>query len=120
MSKLVLTVDDSATMRQLMNFTLTRAGYEVVEASDGKEALEVLARHSPVLVITDQNMPNMDGLTFIEHLRAMPNHRFVPALVLTTEASPELKQRGKSVGATGWLVKPFNPEKLLEVVAKIL
>lgn len=120
MSKLVLTVDDSATMRELMHFTLSNAGYQVVEAGDGKEALALLATHQPALVITDQNMPNMDGLTFIERLRAMPKHRFIPALVLTTEASPELKQRGKEVGATGWLVKPFNPEKLLEVVAKIL
>ena len=120
MSKLILTVDDSATMRQLMNFTLTKAGFVVVEASDGMEALGLLVTHQPALVITDQNMPNMDGLTFIERLRAMPKHRFIPALVLTTETSPELKLRGKAVGATGWLVKPFNPEKLLEVVAKIL
>lgn len=116
----ILAVDDSASMRQMVSFTLKGAGYDVIEAADGAEALK-LARGQPVnLVITDVNMPNMDGIALIRELRALPSYRFTPLLMLTTESSPEKKQQGKAAGATGWIVKPFNPGQLLSTVRKVL
>jgi two-component system chemotaxis response regulator CheY len=120
MTKTVLSVDDSVTMRQMIAFTLTKAGYEVLEAGDGVEALAVAASRKLDLVITDVNMPNMDGITLVQRLRAQSAHRFTPILVLTTEAGQDFKQRGKEAGATGWIVKPFSPDKLMEVVGKVL
>ncbi|WP_211112234.1 response regulator [Azospirillum soli] len=117
--KKVLTVDDSRTMRDMVAFTLKGAGYEVVEAGDGQQALSVIAANKVDLVITDLNMPVMDGLTLIRRLRATPAHKTLPILMLTTEADEKKKAEGRSVGATGWIVKPFNPEKLISVVQKV-
>jgi two-component system chemotaxis response regulator CheY len=116
----ILTVDDSASMRQMVSFTLKGAGYEVVEAADGVQAPNIAKTRSVNLVITDVNMPNMDGITLIKSLRALPSYRFTPLLLLTTESNPEKKQQGKMAGATGWIVKPFNPEQLLSTVKKVL
>jgi two-component system, chemotaxis family, chemotaxis protein CheY len=117
----ILTVDDSASIRQMVSFTLRGAGYEVLEAVDGEDALNK-ARVSPVnLVLTDLYMPKMDGITLIRELRKVPIYRFVPMmLTLTTESSPERKAEGKAVGATGWLVKPFHPDRLLATIEKVL
>ena len=107
-------------MRQMVSMTLREAGYEMLEAEDGVEALKTLQSIPPVdLVITDLNMPNMDGFGLIEKLRADSRYRFVPILMLTTESDPEKKERGKAAGATGWIVKPFNPERLIDVVRKV-
>ncbi len=116
----ILAVDDSASMRQMVTFTLKGAGYEVVEAADGVQALNIARDRSVNLVITDVNMPNMDGISLIRELRALPSYKFTPLLMLTTESSPEKKQQGKAAGATGWIVKPFNPEQLLATVKKVL
>lgn len=119
MAKKVLTVDDSRTMREMVTYTLKSAGFEVLEAEDGKNAIEVLGDQKVDLVIADLNMPNMDGFTLIETLRANPTYQFTPILVLTTEGGNDKKERGKAVGATGWIVKPFSPEKLVQVVNKV-
>ena len=116
----ILTVDDSSTMRQMIAFILQREGFTVLEAGDGLEALERIQGQSIDLVITDINMPNMDGLTLIQRLRALPAFKGTPILILTTESAGDMKQKGRDAGATGWIVKPFSPEKLLEVVAKVL
>ena len=116
----ILAVDDSASMRQMVSFTLKGAGYNVIEAADGQEALEK-ARTQPVdLVLTDQNMPRMDGITLVKQLRAMHTFASTPMLILTTESSDEMKAKGKAAGATGWLVKPFDPAKLLDVVKRVI
>ncbi len=120
MAKTVLSVDDSSSIRQMVSFTLKGAGYEVIEASDGQEGLEKAKMKTVDMVLTDQNMPRMDGLTMIKNLRAMPNYRNVPILMLTTESGDAMKQQGKAAGATGWLVKPFDPSKLLEVTKKVI
>ncbi|MDF3864309.1 response regulator [Pseudomonas denitrificans (nom. rej.)] len=120
MGKQILIVDDSASIRQMLSFTLKSAGYEVDEAVDGKDGLGKAQRKAYNLVFTDQNMPNMDGLTLIRSLRDMAGYRGTPILMLTTESSDAMKQQGKSAGATGWLVKPFDPPKLLEVTRKVL
>lgn len=119
MKKKVLTVDDSRTMRDMVSFTLKGAGYDVVEAGDGQQALTVIAANKVDLVITDLNMPVMDGLTLIRRLRATPAHRTLPILMLTTESDEKKKTEGRTAGATGWIVKPFNPEKLISVVQKV-
>lgn len=120
MGKQILIVDDSASIRQMLGFTLRSAGYEVDEAVDGKDGLGKAQRKAYNLVFTDQNMPNMDGLSLIRSLRGMGAYRSVPILMLTTESSDAMKQQGRSAGATGWLVKPFDPPKLLEVTRKVL
>jgi len=122
MAKIVLAVDDSVSIRQMVSFTLKSAGYEVLEAVDGRDGLnKAKAKAQPVnLVLTDQNMPIMDGLTMIRELRALPAYKTVPILMLTTEESNEMKTKGRAAGATGWLVKPFDPARLLEVVKKII
>ena len=120
MGKVVMTVDDSASVRQMVNFTLTAAGYEVITAVDGQDALGKLNGGAINLVITDLNMPNLDGIGLIRRLRADPQHKFVPIIMLTTESQAEKKQEGKAAGATGWIVKPFNPEQLVAVVKKVL
>jgi two-component system chemotaxis response regulator CheY len=115
-----MTVDDSASMREMVRATLTSAGYEVVEAVDGQEALDY-ARENPCdLVISDVNMPRMDGITLVHELRSLPHYRLTPLLLLTTESSQERKLEGKRAGATGWIVKPFNPEQLLATMARVL
>ncbi len=116
----ILAVDDSAAMRQMVGITLTGAGHHVEQAVDGVQALQIAERQKFDLVITDVNMPNMDGITLVRELRARAGYRFVPLLVLTTEATVERKQQGKAAGATGWLVKPFNPDRLLATVSKVL
>ena len=120
MAKIILTVDDSASIRQMVAFTLKSAGYTVIEASDGQEGLDKAKANPCNLVLTDQNMPRMDGLTLIKTLRGLPQYRSVPILMLTTESSDAMKTQGKASGATGWLVKPFDPQKLLEVVKKVI
>ena len=120
MAKTVLCVDDSASIRQMVGFTLKSAGYEVVEAVDGMDGLDKAKARSANLVLTDQNMPRMDGLTLIKSLRALPAYRSVPILMLTTESSDAMKAQGRAAGATGWLVKPFDPQKLIEVVRKVI
>ncbi len=116
----ILAVDDSASMRQMVSFTLKSAGYEVVEATDGVEALDIAKKRSVNLVLTDVNMPNMDGIALIKHLRGLPDYRFTPLLMLTTESGVEKKQEGKAAGATGWIVKPFNPDQLVNTIAKVI
>lgn len=115
----ILIVDDSASMRQMVSFTLKAAGYQVEEATDGMDALGKAKGASYNVVITDVNMPRMDGITLIKELRALPNYKFTPLLMLTTESAAEKKQEGKSAGATGWMVKPFNPEQLLATIKKV-
>ncbi len=116
----ILAVDDSASMRQMVAFTLKGAGYEVTEASDGVEALGIARTKTVNLVITDVNMPNMDGITLIKELRGLPSYKFTPMLMLTTESGMDKKQAGKRAGATGWIVKPFNPDQLLATVKKVM
>jgi two-component system chemotaxis response regulator CheY len=120
MSKMALVVDDSTSMRQMVAFTLQQAGFQVIEGSDGQDALGKVSGKSVNLVVTDLNMPVMDGITLIKELRKIPNFKFTPILMLTTESQDSKKQEGKSAGATGWLVKPFNPDQLLQVVAKVV
>ncbi len=118
MSKTILTVDDSVSIRQMVGFTLKSAGYNVVPAVDGEEGLELARSQKIDLVLTDQNMPRMDGLSLVRALRAMPSHTRTPILLLTTESTDAMKAQGKAAGATGWLVKPFDPARLVEVVQR--
>ena len=118
--KTILTVDDSATARQMTGLVLRGAGYEVIEAVDGEDALAKLQGHTLNLILSDINMPKMDGLEFTRRVRAIEEHKFVPIVLLTTESHPEKKQEGKAAGATGWIVKPFNPDQLLAVVKKVM
>ncbi len=120
MSKVIMTVDDSASIRQMVSFTLRDAGYEVIEAVDGKDALGKVDAQALNMVITDLNMPNLDGISLIRALRALPSCKFIPIVMLTTESQAERKQEGKAAGATGWIVKPFKPEQLIAVVKKVL
>lgn len=119
MALTVMTVDDSQTMRDMVSYTLKEAGYNVLEAEDGVQALDVLGAQSADIIITDLNMPNMDGLTLIKELRLNPTYRATPILMLTTEADDTKKTAGREAGATGWIVKPFNPEKLLSVLKRV-
>lgn len=120
MARNILTVDDSASIRQMAAYTLKSAGHQVVEASDGQDALVKAKAARFDLILTDQNMPKMDGLTLIRSLRALPEYSKTPILMLTTESSDAMKAQGRAAGATGWLVKPFDPDRLLEVVKKVL
>lgn len=120
MAKRILAVDDSATVRQMLSFTLRGAGYEVVEAEDGQDGLEKARAQQIHLVLTDQNMPRMDGLTLVRSLRAMPAYRSAPILMLTTESGDSMKAEGRAAGATGWMVKPFDPQRLIDVVKRVL
>ncbi|MCF6234807.1 MAG: response regulator [Gammaproteobacteria bacterium] len=115
----ILAVDDSASMRQMVSFTLKSAGYNVVEAVDGVDALAKAKTMKANIVITDVNMPNMDGIALIAELRKLPDYKFIPILMLTTESGTSKKQEGKSAGATGWIVKPFNPDQLLSTVKRV-
>ncbi len=116
----ILAVDDSASMRQMVSFTLKGAGYEVVEAADGKLALDQARKQQFDLVLSDVNMPVMDGITLVKELRGLSNYKFTPILMLTTESAGDKKMEGKQAGATGWLVKPFNPDQLLATIKKVL
>ncbi len=115
----ILAVDDSASMRQMVGFTLKSAGYNVVEAVDGVDALAKAKKMKADIVITDVNMPNMDGIALIAELRKLPDYKFLPILMLTTESGTAKKMEGKSAGATGWIVKPFNPDQLLSTVKRV-
>lgn len=120
MSKSILAVDDSGSLRQMVVFSLMAAGYKVTEAIDGQDGLEKAKKQVFDLVLTDQNMPRMDGLSFIRTLRTMSTYSNVPILMLTTESSDEMKSKGRAAGANGWLVKPFDPQRLTEVVKKVI
>lgn len=119
MALTVMTVDDSQTMRDMVSYTLKEAGYQVLEAEDGQHALDVLSSNTADIIITDLNMPNMDGITLIKELRNNPSYKVKPILMLTTEADDAKKAAGREAGATGWIVKPFNPEKLLSVLKRV-
>jgi len=116
----ILAVDDSSSMRQMVSFTLKGAGHNVVEAVDGQDALNKAKSQQFDLIVTDVNMPVMDGIEFIRNLRGEANYKFTPMLMLTTESSSDKKTAGKAAGATGWIVKPFNPDQLLNTVSKVL
>ena len=116
----ILTVDDSVSLRRLVGATLTEAGHQVTEVANGLDGLDAAKKQSFNLVISDMNMPIMDGLTFIKSLRALGTYKFTPILVLTTEMDPEKKKAAKEAGATGWIVKPFDPEQLLATIRKVL
>ncbi|HUZ50185.1 MAG TPA: response regulator [Candidatus Dormibacteraeota bacterium] len=120
MERTILAVDDSPSIRQMVAFTLKAEGYAVTEAADGEDALAKAKERAFSLVLTDQNMPKMDGLTLIRRLRELSTYRNTPILILTTESGTQMKEQGRDAGATGWLVKPFDPERLLEVVRKVL
>lgn len=120
MNKKVLTVDDSASVRQMVAFTLKEAGYEVIEAADGEEALAKLASTRVSMIITDLNMPRLGGLGLVRRVREMPSHRFVPIIILTTESLGDKTDECKAAGATGWIVKPFKPRQLVAVVEKVM
>jgi len=116
----ILAVDDSASMRQMVVFTLKAAGYNVIEAADGQEALDKARAEAVDLVLTDQNMPRMDGITLVQHLRGLAKYAATPILILSTESNAEIKAKGKAAGATGWLIKPFDSDTLLDVVRKVI
>ena len=116
----ILAVDDSASMRQMVSFTLRNAGYDVTEAVDGQDAWEQSGRRGFDLVLTDQNMPRLDGIGLTRKLREHPQFKTTPILILTTESSQQMKEAGRSAGATGWLVKPFDPARLIEVIKKVI
>ncbi|WP_027874706.1 response regulator [Spongiibacter marinus] len=116
----ILAVDDSPSIRKLVSATLSKAGHSVESASDGQEGLELAEANAYDVVITDVHMPIMDGITLTEHLRKLDTCRFTPILILTTESASDMKLRGKQAGATGWIVKPFNPESLIKVIDRVL
>ncbi len=116
----ILIVDDSASMRQMVSFTLSSEGYKVIDASDGKIGLQQAQETAVDLVITDVNMPNMDGISFIKEMRELPNYKYTPLLLLTTESDASKKSEGKAAGATGWMLKPFRPDQLIATVKKVL
>lgn len=116
----ILAVDDSASMRQMVSYTLEAAGFNVVQAVDGQDAFDKAKQYDFDLVLTDQNMPRLDGIGLTRKLREQPKFKSTPILILTTESGDAMKQAGRAAGATGWLVKPFDPAKLIEVVNKVI
>jgi two-component system chemotaxis response regulator CheY len=118
--KQILTVDDSSSIRQMVSFTLTKAGYQVTEAIDGRDGLTKAGQQKFDLIITDLNMPNMDGIQMIAALRKLPGYGFTPILMLTTESQSEKKDAGRKAGATGWIVKPFKADQLIAVLQKLV
>lgn len=120
MVKTALIVDDSTSMRQMVSFTMKEAGFNVLEGANGQEALKRVEGQHVDVVVTDLNMPIMDGITLIRQLRSNPLYKFTPILMLTTESQESKKQEGKTAGATGWIIKPFNPQQLLGVIAKVI
>ena len=119
MAKKIRRVDDSASVRQMVTFALEAAGYQTAQASDGKEALALLKTTPVDMIVTDLNMPNLNGIDLIKQVRALPNFKFVPIVLLTTESEDAKKAEGKAAGATGWIVKPFNPVKLVDAVRRV-
>ncbi|HWM48420.1 MAG TPA: response regulator [Xanthobacteraceae bacterium] len=120
MTKRILTIDDSKTIRDMLRMTLAGAGFEVLQAVDGQDGVEVMDREKVDLVITDINMPRMNGYEVVRHLRGNPNHKSLPILVLTTESDSDKKNLAREAGATGWMVKPFDPDRLVETVRKVI
>jgi two-component system chemotaxis response regulator CheY len=120
MSKVILIVDDSASIRQVVGMALRGAGYTVVEAADGSDALKKLDGQKINLVISDVNMPNMDGITFVKEMKQKPNYKFTPVIMLTTEGADDKKREGQAAGAKAWIVKPFRPEQMLQAVAMLI
>lgn len=120
MAKTAMVVDDSTTMREMVSQALHDCSFETITAGNGQEALDALEGRTVDLIIADVNMPVMDGLTFIRAVRTRPEHEFVPILMLTTESDASMKEEGRAAGATGWLVKPFNPDMLRKVIAKVV
>ena len=120
MSKTVMIVDDSASLRQVVGIALRGAGYEVIEASDGRDAISKLTGQKVHLIISDVNMPNMDGITFVKNVKQMPNYKFTPVIMLTTESEDGKKQEGQAAGAKAWVVKPFQPAQLLAAASKLI
>lgn len=120
MSKTILVIDDSASIRQVVGIALRGAGYTVVEAADGKDALQKLTGEKINLVISDVNMPNMDGISFVKEMKKNANYKFTPVIMLTTEGADEKKQQGKEAGAKAWIIKPFKTEQLLQTVSMLI
>lgn len=120
MPKLIMTADDSASIRQMVSFTLKQNGYDVIEAVDGRDALTKLSSQKVDMLITDLNMPNLDGMGLIKGVRSGALNKFIPIIMLTTESQDGRKAEGKAAGATGWIIKPFKPEQLIAVVKKVL
>ncbi|MBF0537512.1 MAG: response regulator [Nitrospirae bacterium] len=120
MAKRIMIIDDSATLREVVKATLLKAGYEVLEAVDGKDALKKIAGQKINLIVCDVNMPNMDGITFLKEIKQQTAHKFVPIIMLTTESQETKKQEGKAAGAKAWVVKPFKPETMLAAVEKLI
>lgn len=120
MSKIILVVDDSASVRQLVGMTLRGAGYTIIEANDGKDGLKKLDGQKINLVISDVNMPNMDGISFVKEMKQNANYKFTPVIMLTTEGADDKKQQGKEAGAKAWIIKPFRPEQLLQTVSMLI
>lgn len=120
MSKTIMTVDDSASVRLMIGFTLRQMGYEVLEASNGKDALKKLDERPVHMLITDVNMPELDGISLVRRVRENPSYRFIPIIILTTESQQAKKKEGREAGATGWIVKPFSPDQLTAVVRKVM
>lgn len=116
----ILTVDDSASMRGMVAYTLREAGFDVTEAEDGRQALDIAQQKPFTLVLADVNMPRMDGISLIRELRNLPDYKFTPLLMLTTESAADRKMEGKAAGATGWIVKPFDPQQLVATVNRVL
>jgi len=119
-SKTIMIIDDSSSIRQVVNLTLKKVGYDVIEAVDGEDALKKLIGQRVNLIVCDVNMPRMDGITFLKNLKAMPNHKYTPVIMLTTESQEARKQEGKLAGAKAWVVKPFKPEQMLEAIEKLM
>ena len=120
MIKTIMTVDDSASVRMMVSFTLSELGFQIVEASNGNDALNKMEKGQIDMLITDVNMPGLDGISLVRKVRENPSYRFIPILILTTESEAGKKQEGKAAGATGWIVKPFKPEQLVSAVKKVM
>ena len=120
MSAKILIVEDSRSMRRIVRAALEHDGYQVAESEDGRQALTALREVTPHLIITDVNMPEVDGISLVREIRRLPAFRFTPVLILTTEAGEDVRESGRAAGATGWIVKPFDPDQLRQVVAQVL
>ncbi len=120
MAKTIMIVDDSATLRQVVSIALKGAGYDVIEGCDGKDALNKLTGQKVHLIVSDVNMPNMDGITFVQEVKKLPAYKFTPVIMLTTEAGEDKKAAGQAAGAKAWVIKPFKPDQMLTAVSKLI